>query len=147
MAAAEGKSAPNPVRISVIVVNWNRRELLAACLQSLARQTHPDFEVVVIDNGSGDGSAEAVLKIAETYPVGLKLIQNSTNRGFCAANNQGIAATRSPLVVLLNNDAEAEPGWLTALESVIESDAAVGHGRVENLGLGRPAAHRQGRAT
>ena len=126
MAAAEGKSAPNPVRISVIVVNWNRRELLAACLQSLARQTHPDFEVVVIDNGSGDGSAEAVLKIAETYPVGLKLIQNSTNRGFCAANNQGIAATRSPLVVLLNNDAEAEPGWLTALESVIESDAAVG---------------------
>jgi GT2 family glycosyltransferase len=126
VAAAEGKSAPNPVRISVIVVNWNRRELLAACLRSLARQTNADFEVIVVDNGSQDGSAEAVLKIAETYPVGLTLIQNSENRGFCGANNQGIAATRSPLVALLNNDAEAEPGWLTSLEAVIESDAAVG---------------------
>jgi GT2 family glycosyltransferase len=123
---AEGKKAGNPVRISVIVVNWNRRDLLAACLQSLGRQTHADYQVIVVDNGSSDGSPEMVAKMAETYPVGLTLIQNSTNRGFCGANNQGIEANRSPLVALLNNDAEAEPGWLAALEAVIESGADVG---------------------
>jgi GT2 family glycosyltransferase len=107
-------------------VNWNRRELLTACLRSLAAQTHPDFDVTVVDNGSNDGSAEAVARIAATYPVTLRLIQNSTNCGFCAANNQGIAASTGPLVALLNNDAEADPGWLQALERVIEPDKAVG---------------------
>jgi GT2 family glycosyltransferase len=110
----------------VVVVNWNRRELLAACLRSLAAQTHPDFDVYVVDNGSEDGSAEAVAKITKTFPVGLQLIQNTTNRGFCAANNQGIAASTGRFIALLNNDAEAEPGWLEALEAVIESDPAVG---------------------
>ena len=74
----------------MVVVNWNRRDLLSASLRSLAAQTHPDFDVTVVDNGSHDGSAEAVTKIAETYPVLLHLIQNSMNLGFCAANNQGI---------------------------------------------------------
>jgi GT2 family glycosyltransferase len=110
----------------VVVVNWNRRELLAACLRSLAAQTHSDFDVFVVDNGSEDGSAEAVAKINETFPVALQLIQNSTNRGFCAANNQGIEASTGRLIALLNNDAEAEPGWLEALDGVIESDPAVG---------------------
>jgi GT2 family glycosyltransferase len=110
----------------VVVVNWNRRELLTACLASLARQTHRDFDVIVVDNGSKDGSAEAVKQIADTYPVPLRLIQNATNRGFCAANNQGIAATSGPLIALLNNDAEAEAGWLEALEAATQSDDAVG---------------------
>jgi GT2 family glycosyltransferase len=105
--------------ISVVVVTWNRRDLLQACLTSLARQSYPHFEVVVVDNGSNDGSAEMVLGLAESYPVPLRLIANSSNRGFCAANNQGFAASEAELVALLNNDAEAEPGWLEALESVI----------------------------
>jgi len=113
------------VKISVVVVNWNRRDLLTACLRSLAEQTHPNFDVTVVDNGSGDGSSEAVAKIATTYPVALHLIQNSMNLGFCAANNQGIATSTGSLVALLNNDAEAEPGWLEALETVIESDPTV----------------------
>jgi GT2 family glycosyltransferase len=112
--------------ISVVVVTWNRRELLRACLASLARQTHPRFEVVVVDNGSGDGSADMVLELAESYPVPLRLIANSSNRGYCAANNQGVAASQAELVALLNNDAEAEPGWLEALEAVIRLHDDVG---------------------
>jgi GT2 family glycosyltransferase len=112
--------------VAVIVVNWNRRELLIACLQSLAAQTHPSFEVVVVDNGSQDGSAETVVEVAKTFPVPLLLIRNSQNRGFCAANNQGIQATSAPLIALLNNDAEADPGWLAALEDVIQSKSGVG---------------------
>lgn len=115
-----------PPAISVIVVNWDRKELLQACLGSLARQDHSSYEVIVIDNGSRDGSVALVKDLAGSYPVALRLIENSSNRGFCAANNQGFAAGKSELVALLNNDAEAEPGWLTALEAAIRSQDDIG---------------------
>jgi GT2 family glycosyltransferase len=112
--------------ISVIVVNWNRQELLRACLASLARQTHPSFEVTVIDNGSEDQSAALVEELSTSFPVPLHLIRNPSNRGFCAANNQGFEASQSELVALLNNDAEAEPGWLQALEDAVRVASDVG---------------------
>jgi GT2 family glycosyltransferase len=115
-----------PPVISVIVVNWNRRELLRACLDSLARQTHSSFEVIVIDNGSQDQSAALVEELGTSFPVPLRLISNTSNRGFCAANNQGFAASESELVALLNNDAEAEPGWLEALEGAVRIAPDVG---------------------
>jgi GT2 family glycosyltransferase len=94
----------------VVIVTWNRRSFLHACLTSLARQSAAQFETIVVDNGSTDGSAE----MAEAE-FGARVIRNPGNRGFCAANNQGIAAARGEFVALLNNDAEAEPGWLAAL--------------------------------
>ena len=72
-----------------MIVNWNRRELLRACLASLARQRGVRFETIVVDNGSSDGSAD----LAERE-FGARVIRNPGNRGFCAANNQGIAARR-----------------------------------------------------
>jgi GT2 family glycosyltransferase len=96
--------------ISVVVVNWNRKELLRACLRSLAGQTGVDFETIVVDNGSTDGSAE----MAER-DFGARVIRNRENRGFCAANNQGIAIAGGEYIALLNNDAEADAGWLAAL--------------------------------
>jgi GT2 family glycosyltransferase len=112
--------------VTVVVVTWNRRELLRACLQSLAIQRHESYDVVVVDNGSTDGSVEAVKEICDTFPVPLTLITNAQNRGFCAANNQGIDATQSEFVALLNNDAEAEPGWLAALEAVMRASKDIG---------------------
>ncbi len=107
--------------MTVVIVNYNRRDLLRACLQSLRGQKGVDFEVVVVDNGSGDGSAEMVesefLSRGE-FPV--TIIRNASNRGFCAANNQGIAAARGEFVALLNNDAEAAPGWLAALRRAFD---------------------------
>jgi len=79
-------------------------------LRSLAGQTGVDFETIVVDNGSTDGSAE----LAETE-FGARVIRNAENRGYCAANNQGMAAARGEFIALLNNDAEAAPGWLAAL--------------------------------
>jgi len=92
------------------VVNWNRKDLLRACLCSLQRQFGVTFETIVVDNGSTDGSAE----MAEAE-FSVRVIRNRENRGFCAANNQGIEAADGEFVALLNNDAEAEPGWLAAL--------------------------------
>lgn len=117
---------PKTPVITVVVVNWNRRELLRRCLESLARQTHTSFEVLVVDNASEDGSAEMVREMAEGYPVPLRLVVNSTNLGFCAGNNRGFEASESELVALLNNDAEAEPGWLEALESAMRLYPDVG---------------------
>ncbi len=110
----------------MIVVNWDRRDLLRAALASLAAQTRLDFEVVVVDNGSTDGSPALVEETSSSFPVRLRLIRNAENRGFCAANNQGIAASISPFVALLNNDAEADPQWLATMLEVMQSDEAVG---------------------
>jgi len=110
------------------VVNWNRLHLLRACLQSLKpQQVNQPFEVVVVDNGSDDGSPEMVVSEWQQNPLlPVKLIRNKDNRGFCAANNQGFAASDSEFVALLNNDAEAEPGWLEALASAFTNRPDVG---------------------
>jgi GT2 family glycosyltransferase len=109
-------------------VNWNRRDLLKECLQSLKQQqVNQPFEVVVVDNGSDDGSPEMVLSESRGNPlVQVVLLRNSENRGFCAANNQGFAASDSEFVALLNNDAEADPGWLASLAGAFEGRPEVG---------------------
>jgi GT2 family glycosyltransferase len=107
--------------ISVVVVNWNRKELLRACLNSLKRQEGVPFEIIVVDNGSSDGSADMAEQDFGTY-----VIRNTENRGFCAANNQGIQVAHGEFIGLLNNDAEAEPGWLTALWRACSEAADVG---------------------
>jgi GT2 family glycosyltransferase len=107
--------------ISVIIVNWNRRELLRASLESLRRQTAAGFETIVVDNGSTDGSAD----MAERE-YGCRVIRNRENRGFCAANNQGIAVAQGDLVALLNNDAEAAPEWLAALRAAFDDRPEIG---------------------
>ena len=112
--------------MTVIVVNWNRCKLLKSCLDSLAAQRHSSFEVTVVDNGSHDGSVEMIQKMRDTFPRPLHLISNIQNLGFCAANNQGIAASRAEFIALLNNDAEAEPDWLASLEQVIRTSSDVG---------------------
>ncbi len=112
----------------MVVVTWNRHDLLRSCLQSLTRQQlNQPFEVVVVDNGSSDGSPEMVLREFSNQPAfRLKLIRNLDNRGFCAANNQGFAASNSELIALLNNDAEAEPEWLSSLVGAFEDGREFG---------------------
>lgn len=102
------------VDLSVVVVSWNTRELLARCLRSI--HEHPpqrSHEIWVVDNGSTDGSATLV---RERFPR-VRLIQNDENVGFAAANNQAIRQAEGEYVVLLNSDAEVRSG---ALQSLLE---------------------------
>lgn len=99
------------MRLSVVVVNWNSREDLAACLASLRAQTHPDVETIVVDNGSADGSADMV---AERFPEAI-LLRETENLGFAEGCNRGIARSTGPWVAMLNNDAVADPDWARAL--------------------------------
>jgi GT2 family glycosyltransferase len=102
---------------SIIIPNYNGKPLLATCLDALRRQTHPagSFEVIVVDDASTDGSAAF---LAETYPE-VRVAALAQNSGFVAACNAGVAAARGDVLVLLNNDTEAEPGWLEALVAAL----------------------------
>lgn len=113
---------PGPPRVSVVVTNWNGRKWLSTCLGALAEQTYQNFDVLVVDNGSTDGSVEY---LAETFPA-VRVIANGSNLGFPAAVNQGIRASEGAYVVTLNNDTSADPGWLAALVDAAESDSRVG---------------------
>lgn len=115
---------PEPL-VSVIIVNCNRAGLLEACLRSLLKPQGVPFDVVVVDNGSTDGSSAVVERFAANAPFSVRLLRNAENLGFCAANNQGIRASRAPFVALLNNDAEAEAEWLGRLHSAF-ADPRVG---------------------
>jgi hypothetical protein len=91
----------NITEVSVVVVNWNTQDILCDCLRSIYEQGGEiDLEVIVIDNASTDGSVEMVKK---DFPQ-VTLIENSKNRGFAAANNQGIAISKGRYVLLLNSD-------------------------------------------
>jgi len=99
-------------QIAVILVNWNGRNLLPACLQSIFRQTWMPTEVVVVDNGSTDGSIEY---LEQAWSGQLRLVRHAQNLGFTAGVNAGIRATSAEWIALLNTDAVADPGWLKAL--------------------------------
>lgn len=87
--------------VSTVIVNWNTCDILRDCLASLYANTRDvEFEVIVIDNASSDGSVDMV---KSEFPQ-VKIIANAENRGFAAANNQGIAATEGRYVLLLNSD-------------------------------------------
>jgi GT2 family glycosyltransferase len=116
------RDRPRQLLVSVIVVNWNRCALLRACLNSLLSQSHPPEEIIVVDNGSSDDS---VKMLQSEFPC-VAVIRNFENRGFCAANNQGIGIAKGELIALLNNDAEAGNTWVAELARVFEGKPDVG---------------------
>lgn len=103
-------AGPAP-QVSVIIPNWNGLRLLRPCLDSLRRQTYRDFEIIVVDNASSDGSAQA---LAEEYPE-VRVLALQRNLGYAGGCNAGIRAARGAILVMLNNDTEADSGWLHAL--------------------------------
>jgi GT2 family glycosyltransferase len=106
------------ISVSVIIVNFNGKHLLASCLGSVAGQRFDSFEVLLVDNGSTDGSSEFV---RENFP-GVRLIASATNLGFAGGNNLGVEHARGELIVLLNNDTIVEEGWLEGLVAAVKPE-------------------------
>lgn len=103
---------PLPIA-SIILVTWNSGGHLEQCRSALARQTRQDFEVVLVDNGSSDGSLEG---IEDTWSgFHLNAVRHGGNKGFAVANNIGARLARGKWIVLLNADAYPEPDWLANL--------------------------------
>jgi len=97
--------------IDIVIPTWNGKQLLGPCLASICNQSFTSFRVIVVDNGSTDGSADY---IRAGFPE-VRLIGLDANRGFSAAVNAGIAAGEAPLIFLLNNDTELAPDCLAKL--------------------------------
>lgn len=114
---------PSPL-VSVIVINYNGKEFLKDCLESIYGQTYHNFELILVDNGSTDGSVQF---IKEKFPDTI-LIENKENLGFAVANNQGIEISRGKYVALLNNDTVVDRDWLKNLVTAAESSS-------ENTGM------------
>jgi hypothetical protein len=108
--------------ISVIILNWNGRDHLYECLSSVLKQTYNEYEVIVVDNGSTDGSQEYIRSM---FPS-VNLICNDQNYGFCKGNNIGIRSAKGEYIVLLNNDTVVDSDWLQQLYECMISDAEVG---------------------
>ncbi len=109
--------------LSIVVVNWNTRVLLAQCLQSVYDTVSDlSFEILVVDNASGDGSSEMV----QTRFPEVRLIRNSENRGFARACNQAVRETTAGHVLLLNPDTEVLPGAIHKLMGFMEEHPRAG---------------------
>ena len=107
-----------PVSFSVVIPNWNGRRFLAVCLNALRKQTLEGIEVILVDNGSTDGSQDLV---RAEYPE-VRLIELYENRGFAGACNAGMEAATGAYIALLNNDTEVESDWAEQV-----ADAFTGH--------------------
>jgi GT2 family glycosyltransferase len=111
------------IALSVVIVSWNTRTLLAACLDAVYRTVRGlCYEVIVVDNGSGDGSTAM---IREKYPR-VKVLTNAENRGFGAACNQGLRIMTGRYALLLNTDAVLEENAVAELFSFMENHADAG---------------------
>lgn len=121
MTAMPDTAMPRPY-FSIIIPNWNGERHLPTCLNALRRQTFGQFETIVVDNASQDGSLRL---LEDDYPEAL-VVALPENRFFSGGVNAGIAAAQGEVIVLLNNDTEADPHWLSELRSVLDAHPEAG---------------------
>lgn len=108
--------------VSVVIVNWNGRKHLDGCLSSLLDQDYEPLEIVLVDNGSDDGS---VAFVSSRFPQ-VHVIALPQNTGFAAGNNTGIRASRGDIIVLINNDTKALPGLISAFVAAMTRNPRLG---------------------
>jgi len=101
---------PSPL-ISIVIVNWNGKQWLSACLDSLANQTYRHIEIVLVDNASSDGSIDLLKK---NYPS-VRVVANKQNHGFAGGNNRGVEYAKGELVMFLNTDTWIDPDFIEKL--------------------------------
>ena len=119
------------IRSTVVIPNYNGIQYIENCLASLKEEP---ARVIVVDNGSADGSRELV---QEKFPK-VWLITLDKNYGFCEAVNRGMKASNTTYVILLNNDTVAKPGFVRALEKAMDSDKRAFSGAAQMVNMSRP---------
>jgi hypothetical protein len=110
------------VKASIIIVTYNSNEDLKDCLPALYKQSYTDFEIIIVDNASSDGTLDFVTK---NFP-NVKLIKNNSNLGYSEGNNIGFKSAIGEYIVILNPDTIPDKEWLYNLISPLESDSSIG---------------------
>ena len=108
--------------ISAIVLNWNGKRFLKECFDSLSRQSFRDYELIMVDNGSTDGSKEFM---RDNFPL-VKMIALEKNMGFCRAMNAGIKSAKGEFIALFNNDLAADKDWMSEMHTALENNPDTG---------------------
>jgi GT2 family glycosyltransferase len=108
--------------ISTVILNWNGKEYLHPCLQSVKGQTYPNIEIILVDNASTDGSIEYIKDLLSD----LRLIINYRNIGYGGGNNRGIEEAKGRYIFVLNSDTEIEKRCVELLWECIETDQRIG---------------------
>lgn len=111
-----------PKLVSIIIVNFNGRHLLPTCLEAVNHQSYSNIEVIIVDNGSTDGSVEY---LCENHP-NMNLLALERNLGFTGGNIAGLAQARGEWIVLLNNDALLCTDWLQIMLAAMETNSNLG---------------------
>lgn len=111
----------NPL-VSLVILNWNGKKHITACLRSIGEISYKPIEVIVVDNNSTDGSQDYIRK---TFPW-ILLIANKVNRGFSGGNNDGIAKSHGKYIFILNNDTLVTKNFLEQLVEAMEKDITIG---------------------
>jgi hypothetical protein len=120
--------------ISVVIPTFNGSRYIPDCLNSLEQQLRKPDEIILVDDGSTDGTASVV---ASSYPK-VRQIRLESNRGFAAAANEGIRHARGDYIALLNNDTRAAPQWLSELKRTLDENPSVGSCSSKMLFADRP---------
>ncbi len=119
----KGEGCPS---VSIIVVNFNGKKLLKPCLKSLLTTNYPNFEIIVVDNASTDGSVESIKKLFGSCPY-VKIVENRENLGHAEGCNIGARVAKGRYLVFLDSDTELKAeDWLWELVKVMESDESIG---------------------
>jgi GT2 family glycosyltransferase len=108
--------------ISTVILNWNGKEYLSSCIQSVKRQTYPHIEIILVDNASADDSVEYI----KNFFSDLRLIINHENIGYGGGNNRGIREGKGRYIFILNSDTEIEENCVELLWRYIETDQKIG---------------------
>lgn len=106
---------------SMVLLTYNQLQYTRLCVESIFKHTHSPFELIVVDNGSKDGSVEYLTSLsrAGTACIRIKVITNKINNGFAGGCNQGLAVARGEQLLLINNDVVVTPGWLSTLSKTL----------------------------
>lgn len=111
-------SAVSPVSVAIVILSWNGAEVIGPCIESIIGQLADGDEVILVDNGSTDGSERELLRVHQQNPTSVQLVQIAPNIGFSAGMNAGFRRVRARLVVFANNDIVFAPDFMSALKRV-----------------------------
>ena len=123
-----GSTALNEKFTSIIILTYNQIEYTKKCFKSILKNTSGQFELIVVDNGSNDGTVQYLESgiLNKHGDVRIKIIKNTENKGFASGNNQGIAASIGDYILIMNNDVVVTPGWLERMIACCEKKPHVG---------------------
>lgn len=114
---------PHRMKVSIIIVSWNALPLLQRCLPSVVETGYADFEIIVADNASEDGSSEWV---ESAFPDIVRIVRHSSNWAFAKGNNRAVPHASGDLLLFLNNDVIVPSDWLDAIVEAFRADPSLG---------------------